>query len=122
MQDDEHSNINYAAYDDSEIPVCVDTTSTIAKDTESDTDKSFQEYDNYDNLDEDQISLPLTYKTATRLHTNLHCQDNVDETLQELPAYDEIDDNEAISSLRTYKTASKLTTDSLNTKGTLDRS
>ncbi|MCG8625937.1 MAG: hypothetical protein MJE68_28565 [Proteobacteria bacterium] len=99
--------------------------STIAKDTESDTDKSFQKYDNYDNLDEDQISLPPTYKTATRLHTNLHCQvnkDNVDETLQELPAYDEIDDNEAVSSLPTYETASKLTTDSLNTKGTLDSS
>ena len=84
--------------------MCVDVTSTIAKDTELDADQE------YDNLDEDQISsnLPPTYKIATRLHTNV--LDNVidtDEPLQELPAYD----------------ATKLTTDSLNgTKGTSDSS
>ena len=95
-------------------------TSTIAKDTELDADQE------YDNLDEDQISLnlPPTYKTATRLHTNV--QDNVidsDEPLQELPAYDEIDDSKTASSLPTYETATKLTTDSLNaTKGTSDSS
>lgn len=95
-------------------------TSTIAKDTELDADQE------YDNLDEDQISLnlPPPYKTATRLHTNI--QDNVidaDEPLQELPTYDEIDDSKTASSPPTYETATKLTTNSLNaTKGTSDSS
>jgi cytidylate kinase len=54
----------------------------------------------------------------TNLRDTAIDKDNADELLKELPAYDEIDDNKAVLSLPTYETATKLTTDSLNIKGT----
>lgn len=124
--------------DDLEAPTCaridISATPNVSADmcTSEDvnSDKSFQELSDHDNLDEEKkldYSLP-TYGTATRTHelqlsaaTGLSpiFQDSImdmDKSIQ-LPGYDEIDEDKAILPLPTYETATN--SENLKIRGNL---
>ena len=126
---------------ESEVPTCTeyDVSSAIAESeiSKNYTDMPLQELPEFDNLDEDQVSSLPTYETAARLRTvklsvsaglsystadDLKDDATDNKSLQELPGYDEIDEDKTAavfnSSFPTYETASKLNTTNLKMKGT----